>query len=165
MQQECGNQGKRHMPSQISPIKKKISKRTQTHTQTLLHLPEGECCVSEMGLLALAGWVSQFEINFFSVFSPSWGPDQLPLCRWAFLIFKEGRWCVKQINCSFRNHICMASSLELLPSWRQLRFFFFLREVRGPIRKPSEYGNCFIRQRKCTKITFLAEGGHWWRLG
>lgn len=47
------------------PLKKKTKTSKHTHTQVLLHLPEGECYVSGMGLLALAGWVSQFEINFF----------------------------------------------------------------------------------------------------
>lgn len=47
----------------------------------------------------------------------------------------------------------------------QIFFFFFLQKVRGPIRKPSEYGNSFIRQRNSIRITFLAEGGRWWRLG
>lgn len=35
------------------PPSKKTSKHT--HTQALLHLPEGECCVSGVGILALAG--------------------------------------------------------------------------------------------------------------
>lgn len=91
------------------PLKKKRKYSTKAHTPGLHGICRKVNAVSGVGLLALAGWVSQFEINFFSVFLPSRGPDQLPLCRRAFLIFKEGRWCVKQINCSFRNHICMAS--------------------------------------------------------
>lgn len=105
------------------PLKEKKHQETHTHPGSL-RLPGGERCVSGVGLLALAGWVSQFEINFFSVFLPSWGPDQLPLCRWAFLIFKEGRWCMKQINCSFRDHICMASHLSFCQAGGDSDFFF-----------------------------------------
>lgn len=66
---------------------------------------------------------------------------------------------MKQINCSFRNHICMASRFSLCQAGGNSDFFFSLQEVWGPIRKPSEYGNCFIRQRSCPSITFLS--GRW----
>ena len=38
----------------------------------------------------------------------------------------------------------------------QIFFFSPLQKVQGPIRKPSEYGNSFMRQRNGTMITFLA---------
>ena len=49
----------------FSPILKK-KKSANTHAEALLHLAEGESYALGVGLLALAGWVSQFEINFFS---------------------------------------------------------------------------------------------------
>jgi hypothetical protein len=120
----------------------------------MLRLPEGKCYV----LWALTGWVSQFEIIFFSVFPPSWGPDQLPLCRWAFLIFKEGRWCMKQINCFFRNHICVTSHFSSCQTRGNSEFF--LPKIWGPIRKLRIWEQYHRAQKLLYNYCFLSE--KWW---